>query len=377
VYTKITKGGVKVLGEAEFNFADYINGSKEVVLKLEKCPDKDGQIALEIKATQIVKESPLPKKAIAKEEINSSKDEEVKTKIPPKPEGKAVRSQRKVMGPSPRKEENTSQVKPSPSKHEDNKNSANKVDTAIKKESIAKVDHKVKDTLTKDKPPVVMQEKKTVKEDVKEVIKQAKKAPISKSVIVIDKKAGPSLYKSEVLDLKGMPLEVIMVTAERLDTEKNKLQRQLMQCEKDLNEQIRQNIADKEESTRKINKLNETLKKLERENSGLVDKSNLLEKSLSREMNTLTEMSQETGLLTERLTQYLKHKNEFEQQLSQISKELLSTNNKCEMLEKKKVDLEESLEETKEEVIKLKKEKQATERTLDELRKKLDDTRSV
>eukprot|EP00826_Nyctotherus_ovalis_P040838 TRINITY_DN4058_c0_g1_i1.p1 TRINITY_DN4058_c0_g1~~TRINITY_DN4058_c0_g1_i1.p1 ORF type:complete len:354 (+),score=110.19 TRINITY_DN4058_c0_g1_i1:486-1547(+) len=347
-----------------------------MTLQLQRCPDKEGRIELAVKATQMSKDSPHKEvRRAAGKEAAPAKDEERKSKALGKGEDRMPRTQGgRPVRPSPRKDPDAPQAKQSPVKLEDNKtpvksSEAPKAKKLIPKESVAVPKPKSPEPPPQEdikKPPIP-------KEKTKKIRKQES---ASKSLIMINDKA--SSLKSEALDLKGMPLEVIMVTAERLDAEKNKLQRQLLQCEKDLHSQIKQNLLDKEEFTQKANQLNDTIKKLEWDNSALADKSNLLEKSLSREMEALTGMSQETGLLSERLTQYLKHKNELEKQLSEISKELLSANNKCEALEKKKVDLEEELQEIKKEQAKTKTEQQAIEKALDELRKKLEESsRSV
>lgn len=364
-----------MVGEAEFDFTDFVDTPKETTLQLHRCPDKEGRIQLAVRATQMGRDSPRREEAKlpAKEEVLGS--EERKSKVLAKGEDKVPRTLAgRPVRPSPKKDPDAPQTKQSPTKLEDKKTPVKNPEAAKAKKLIPKEPATAPKPKSPEPPPQEDIKKLPIpKEKPKKIRKQEAG---SKSLIMIDDK-GSSL-RSEVLDLKGMPLEVVMVTAERLDAEKTKLQRQLLQCERDLHSQIKQSLSDKEEFTQKVSQLNDALKKVEWENSTLVDKNELLEKSLSREVEALAGMSQETGLLSERLTQYLKHKSELEKQFSEISKELLSANNKCETLEKKKVDLEEELQEVKKEHTKAKTEQQTTEKTLDELRKKLEESnRSV
>eukprot|EP01022_Parablepharisma_sp_SALTPOND_P003201 TRINITY_DN1126_c1_g1_i1.p1 TRINITY_DN1126_c1_g1~~TRINITY_DN1126_c1_g1_i1.p1 ORF type:complete len:796 (-),score=163.71 TRINITY_DN1126_c1_g1_i1:3495-5882(-) len=348
VYAKTQKGNVKILGECEFDLAQFANETKGAsrLFKLQRCYDKNGHVEVEIKTTQIDQAS------------NTSVDsndgkipEEVHSKplIPSVPaasmwlkaEDAAKDYMRVVINKEPEEESGKPVV---------NMQSPTRFKYSSDKLLLDEGFNKSSSMMTRLSP------NKTGSIYSRSPKKEERPSPLAKSCIE---------------ELKEKPMGELTKCIEQMEGEKVSLQKQMTRYERDLQEQIKQNLLDKEEFKRKIKELHERLEKVEATNSELSEKNSELEKSLAREVKASNEMSHEIPSLNQRLTQYLKQKTELDMQLSKATAELLNGNNKCEALSKEKADLEGNIAEIKSELSKVKTEKEAAIKALEALRTKL------
>ncbi len=156
-----------------------------------------------------------------------------------------------------------------------------------------------------------------------------------------------------------------------LEQERSRLAKQARTCEQDLQEQIRLNFVEREDSERRIRGLQENLRKLDCVNVDLTDKCGVLDRSLAQEIQASSEMGQQIRALNEKLSQLLKQRSELEQQHTQTAGELLTAAGKLVSAEKEKTELAAQVSMLQIEITKSAAEKTELAATLEGLRGKL------
>ncbi len=365
VYTKSPKGVVKVLGECEFDLALFAGASKSEarLFKLQRCYDKNGHIELEIRATP----SGRPPVEISDKERSPAAPS---IKLPKAMAClKAESAPRKPLALAP----------PVRVQHaENNGNEEQKREDMPKELSPQRsvvVPRRCPNTGDNLIPDEGFAGKSVSSSTVVRLSPNRAggfaRTPTKKDEILRSSSSNSRFVPDE--SLKGKSADELRRMVEDLEREKEKSGRQARVCEKDLQEQIRQNIMEREEKDNTVRQMEETIRRLESTNADLVDKCGVLEKSLAQEIQASSQMGQEIRAINEKLSQLLKQKLELDQQLSQTTGELTKANIRCEATTKEKNALLASMNAVETDLGKIVAEKDGLTKALESLRKKLKD----
>jgi len=341
-------------------------------MKLQRCIDKNGHIVLFIKANPYNEqnqtrdatsvdsdESRIPEEPISKPpavpQTNSMASMWIKsepTAVPPV----VVEMKKELSSSDASKEDITPQI-------------------LIKKENASIVSEKAQ---KQDINPKTKKSEKNILDAPKYASMVAKVSPVKSPSIFKSPKKDENLSFNvnknfQIDDFKDFSQSDLLKQLEKLEFERQNLLKQVQRCEKDLQEQIQQNLSDRE-SHEVINKeLRETIKTIDTKNSELLEHSNLLEKTLKKEIEASTQMGSEMKIMSDKLNILTKYKTDLDAQLAQLTSDLAKVNSHNETLQKQKNEYETQLENIRMELIKTNAEKDANQKLLENMRKKLGD----